>query len=160
MRKTSITSQSSPSVVSLSATIANVATPYARITVPRGATYRLHNRNEVRGVRMNGTYVILDLRTGAGDKISGASRVLFFTRGPADEFPKFHRAIPYSVWRDLSTTDQRNEDFKATIISQTDLNTDLGLEIPEGHQLLIQVEGPDVVDTTKSFFQVDFEELN
>jgi len=160
MRKTSITSQSNPSIVALTANVANVATPYAKITVPRGAMYRLHNRNDVRDRSVQGTYIILDLRDAAGNKISGASRVLIGTRGPADEFPKFHRALPYSIWRDLSTQDQRNEDFKATIISQSDLNTNLGIEIPEGHQLLIHVEGPDVVDTTKSFFQIDFEELN
>ncbi|THF88470.1 hypothetical protein E7T09_04495 [Deinococcus sp. KSM4-11] len=160
MRKTSVTSQSSAAVIALTANVAATSTPVATITVPRGALYRLHNQNMVRGVPVNGTYLILDLRDATNAKISGASRILVATRGPADEFPKFHRAIPYSVWRDLDTTQQRNEDYKATIIGQTDLNVGVGIEIPEAHQLLVYVEGPQVVDWTKSFFQADFEELN
>lgn len=160
MRKTSITSQSNPNTVALTANVAGTATPAMKITVPRGAVYRLHNQNNVRGQLVEGTYIILDLRDNAGNKISGASRVLIGTRGPADEFPKFHRALPYSVWHDLSTTDQRNEDFKATIISQSNLNTGVGIEIPEAHELLLYVESQQVVDWTKSFAQIDFEELN
>lgn len=160
MRKTSITSQSSPAVIALTANVAGTATPVATITVPRGAMYRLHNTNVVRGGVVNGTYLIVDLRDNAGNKISGASRLLVATKGPADEFPRFHRAIPYAVWRDLDTTQQRNEDYKATIIGQTDLNTGPGIEIPEAHQLLIYVDGPQVVDWSKSFLQTDFEELN
>lgn len=160
MRKTSITSQSNPNIVTLTANVASTSTPVARITVPRGALYRLHNQNMVRNALVNGTYIILDLRDAAGNKISGASKLLVATRGPADEFPKFHRALPYSVWHDMDTTQQRNEDFKATIIGQTDLNVGPGIEIPEAHELLFYVEGPQVVDWGKSFFQVDFEELN
>lgn len=160
MRKTSITSQSNPAIVALAANVAGTSTPVATITVPRGALYRLHNQNVVRGQVVNGTYLILDLRDNTGTPISGASRVLVATRGPADEFPKFHRAIPYSVYRDLSTTQQRNEDYKATIIGQTDLNTGPGIEIPEASQLILFVEGPQQVDWSKSFFQVDFEERN
>lgn len=160
MRKTSITSQSAANVVTLTANVANVSTPVFKLSVPRGAMYRLHNQNMVRGSVVNGTYIILDLRDAANNKISGGSRVLIATRGPADEFPKFHRAIPYSVWRDLETVQQRNEDFKATIIGQTDLNVGPGIEIPEASELYVYVEGPQVVDWTKSFIQFDVEELN
>lgn len=162
MRKTSITSQSAASIVTLTPNVAGVSTPIAKITVPRGAMYRLHNTNLVRNQVVNGTYIILDLRDAAGNKISGASKILVATKGPADEFPKFHRALPFSVWSDLSTTDQRNEDFKATIISQTDLNVGVGIEIPEASELYLYVDGPQVVDwsNSKSFFQMDFEELN
>lgn len=159
-RMTSITSQSNPGIVSLTANVAGVLTPVASITVPRGAAYRLHNRNNVRGGVVFGTYMIFDLRDNAGNKISGASRLVIATRGPADEVPKFHRALPFSIWRDLTTAEQRNEDYKATLISQADLNTDLGIEILEGHQLQLFVEGPQAVDWTKSFFQIDFQELN
>ncbi|WP_034383170.1 hypothetical protein [Deinococcus sp. YIM 77859] len=160
MRKTSITSQSNPNVVALTANVAGTATPVFKLTVPRGAVYRLHNANMVRGQVVNGTYIILDLRDAAGNKISGASKVLVATRGPADEFPRFHRALPYSIWRDLDTTQQRNEDFKATIIGQADLNVGPGIEIQEAHELLLYVDGPQVVDWSKSFVQIDFEELN
>ena len=160
MRKTAITSQSNPNIVTLTANVANVATPAFKAVVPRGATYRLHNTNIVRGSAVNGTYMIIDLRDNTGAKISGASRILVFTKSPAAEFPSFHRALPYSIWRDLETTQQRNEDYKATIITQADLNTGAGVEIPEGHEFHIFVESAQVVDWSKSFVQVDFEELN
>ncbi len=146
MRKKTITSQSDSSIVTLTANVAGTATPVAAITV--------------RGVPTTGTYIIADLRDSSGQPISGASKLIIASRGPADEYEKKHRALPYSIWRDLSTTQQRNEDFKATLISQSDLNTGPGLEITEQHQLLLFVEGPAVVDWSKSFFQIDFEELN
>ncbi len=160
MRKKTITSQSDPSIVTLTANIANTATPVATITVPRGTTYRLHNTNEIRGVSTTGTYIILDLKDANGQPISGASKVIVASRGPADEYEKKHRALPYSNWRDLTTTQQRNEDYRATLVSQTDLNTGPGLEIIEQHQVMLFVEGPTAVDWSKSFFQIDFEELN
>ena len=159
-RNTSITSVSSPSVVSLSNNVAGTATPIMKITVPRGATYRLHNSNLVRGSRVEGTYMIVDLRDSTGAKISGATKILVATKSPAAEYPTFHRALPYSIWSDLSTTQQRNEDFKATILTQSNLNTGVGIEIKEAHELLLYVESQQVVDWSKSFVQIDFEELN
>lgn len=160
MRKKTITSQSDSSIVTLAQNVAGTATPIATITVPRGATYRLHNSNMVRGSMVTGTYIIADLKDNTGQPISGASKLIVASRGPSDEYEKKHRALPFSIWRDLSTTQQRNEDYKATLISQSDLNTGPGLEIIEQHQLLLFVEGPQVVDWSKSFFQIDFEELN
>lgn len=160
-RKTSLTSQSSPSIVTLSSNIAGTATPIFKAVAPRGATYRLHNTNLVRGSVVNGTYIILDLRDGDNNKLSGASKVIVATRSPAAEFPTFHRAIPYSTWVDMTTTQQRNEDYKATLISGADLNTGAGIEIPEGHELLLYVDGPQAVDWTgDSFVQIDVQELN
>ncbi len=160
MRKTSITSHSNASVVTLSTNAINVATPIFKLVVPRGATYRLHNQNVVRGGLVQGTYIILDLRDSAGNNISSSSGIYIATRGPADEFEKKHRRLPYAVWHDLETVQQRNEDFKATIIGQTDLNVGPGIQIPEGHELLLFAESPQVINWSKSFVQIDFEELN
>jgi hypothetical protein len=160
MRKTTITSDSNPTVVSRTANVVGTPTPIFTLTVPRGATYRLHNQNMVRGEPVRGTYFIFDLRDNTGQPITGASRVVVASRTPADEFPKFHRALPYSIFRDLSTAQQRNEDYKATIIGQSDLNTGPGIEIPEAAQLMLYLDSPQVIDWTKSFVQFDVEELN
>lgn len=160
MRNTSITSQSSKEIVTLTQNVTNVATPVMKVSTPRGATYRLHNTTAVRGGLVSGTYLILDLCDSSGDRISGASRVLIASRGPASEFPTFHRALPYSIWRDLTTTQQRNEDYKATLVSQSDLNVGAGIEVPEGHELQIFLESPQIIDWEKSFVQFDVEEVN
>lgn len=161
MRRTVITSESDPAIVGLSKNIPNALTLIAKSVTPRGAVYRLHNSVATKNGAVNGTYIILKLNKEDGEQISIGSRVVIATKGPADEFPKFHRALTYGIWHDLDTVKQRNDDYKFTVISQCDLNTGAGLEIPEQHELMIYLESPDEVDWEKgSFFQFDVQELN
>ena len=159
-RVTTISNQSDPSIVTLTANVAGVATPIFAAKVPIGAKYILKNSTSVRGREVPGTYIILDLNKADGTRITGASKIVFSTRGPADEFAKPRRAIPYGVWHDVSALNQRNEDYLASIIAQTDLGTGAGVSLPEGYQLIVSVEGPDVVDWTKSGVQFKVEERN
>ncbi|HEX2865358.1 MAG TPA: hypothetical protein VHN99_12375 [Deinococcales bacterium] len=160
MRTTTISNQSDSTIVTTTANTANVATPIFSAKTPTGTAYILKNKTMVKGQLLGGTYIILDLNTSAGTRISASSKIIFSVRGPADEFAKPKRAIPYAVWHDVTALYQRNEDYMASIIGQTDLGTGEGVMLKEGWSLVISVEGPDVVDWTKSSVQYKVEERN
>ncbi|WP_034343998.1 hypothetical protein [Deinococcus misasensis] len=158
MRKV-ISSSSPSSIITKTANAANIRTKIVKVVVPKGATYLLANATPVRGQLMRGVHIILDLRDSANNKVSGSTIVSVAVKSQAAEFEKFLRSWPYTIWRDLSTSEQRNEDYIGTLVSQTDLNMD-GIALLEGHELQIHAEGPDVIDWTKSTFEIAFEEMN
>ena len=159
-RTTVISSQSSNAIVALTANVANVPTPVFRSRTPRGALYKLPNVTMVKGDNMQGAYFILDLNTAANVRISGASKIHFMVKKPSDERSKHLRTLTYSIWRDITSVLQRNEDYKATLVSQTDLNVGEELALYEEHEFYIEVEGPDLVDWTKSYVQFNVNEVN
>jgi hypothetical protein len=159
-RTTVISSQSNANVVALTANVANVPTPIFRSRTPRGALYKLQNQTPIKGQNVDGAYFILDLNTAANVRISGASKIHFMVKKPSDERSKHLRTLPYSVWRDISSVLQRNEDYKATLVSQTDLNVGDNLALYEEHEFYIEVEGPDIVDWTRSYVQFNVSEVN
>jgi hypothetical protein len=159
-RNTVISSQSNASIVTLTPNVANVPTPIFRSKTPRGALYKLLNQTPIKGVIMDGAYFILDLNDAAGNRISGASKIHFMVKKPSDERSKHLRTLPYSIWRDISSVLQRNEDYKGTLVSQTDLNCGIELPLYEEHEFSVEVEGPTVVDWTKSYIQFNVSEVN
>jgi hypothetical protein len=159
-RTTVISSQSNASIIALTANVANVPTPIFRSRTPRGALYKLPNSTKVRDQIIDGTYFILDLNNAAGIRISGASKIHFMVKKPSDERSKHLRTLPYSIWRDITAVLQRNDDYKSTLASQTDLNVGNELALYEEHEFFIEVEGPDIVDWTKSYAQFSVSEVN
>ena len=158
-KTTTISSQSNPALVTVTPNVVNVSSQVFRLTVPRGASYDLMNRTRVKGQDVKGLLLILDLNTAAGIRINGASIVKLRTLNPAQEDPKTIRALPYGIWRDISSTQQRNDDFKATLASATDLDTP-ALRLGEFRQVIIEVVSSDLIDWTRSYIQFDVEEFN
>jgi hypothetical protein len=158
-KTTTISSQSNATLVTNTANTANVSSRIFRLVVPRGAVYDLLNRTLVKGNPVKGALFILDLNRADGQRISGASQVKIRVRNPAQEDPKTLRVLPYSIWRDITSVQQRNDDYKATLASATDLDT-AAVRLGEFRELIIEVDGPDVVDWTKSYLQFDVEEFN
>ncbi len=158
-KNTTISSQSRPEIVSVYPNVVNVATKIFVMTVPRGTVYDILNRTLVKGQPIKGFHLILDLNTAAGIRISGASIIKIRTRSPGKEDAETRRALPYSIWREISSVQQRNDDFKSTIANSTDLDAD-SLRFKEIAQLILEVEGPDVIDWTKSYAQFDVEEFS
>jgi hypothetical protein len=156
---TTISSQSNPSLVATSANVANVSTKVFELTVPRGASYDLLNRTLIKGNQVKGALFILDLNTAASVRISGASNIRFRAQNPAQEDAKTLRKLPYAIWRDITSTNQRNDDFKAALAAACDLDAP-AVRLGEFRKLIIEVEGPDIVDWTKSYCQFDVEEFN
>lgn len=159
-RTTVISSQSASTIVTLTANVANVASTVFRARTPRGALYKLPNKTTIKGIESDGAYFILDLNTAASVRISGASKVHLMVKKPSDERSKHLRTLPYSIWRDITTVLQRNDDYKSTLVSQTDLNVGDELALYEEHEFFIEIEGPDIVDWTKSYIQYSVNEVN
>ncbi len=156
---TTISNQSNSSLVSVSANVANVASRIFRLTVPRGASYDLLNSTNIKGSAVKGFLLILDLNRTDGQRISGASQIKIRVKNPAQEDAKTLRVLPYAIWRDMTSVQQRNDDFKATLASALDLDVP-AVRLGEFREFILEVEGPDVVDWTKSYTQFDVEEFN
>jgi hypothetical protein len=159
MKVSTISSQGRPDIVALSANVANVSTKIFTMTVPRGTVFDIENQTKVKGVPMKGFHIILDLNKADGSRISGASIIKLRSKNPAAEDAKTHRALPYAIWREISSALQRNDDYKATIAGSTDLDASI-LRFKELSQFIVEVDGPDVVDWTKSYLQFDVGEFN
>jgi hypothetical protein len=158
-KKSILSSDSNPNTVTLTPNAPGVRTPIFRARVPRGATLVLRNSTNIRGIEERGVHLIVDLRDAAGNLISGTSKLTLGVKAAAAEFETNLRTFPYTIWRDLTTAQQRNEDFIRTLVGNTDLNQP-GFALKEGSELVIQLESTEVVDWTKSHFEITFEELN
>lgn len=159
MKKSILSSDSSSNLVTLTANAPSVRTPIFRGRVPKGATFILRNSTNIRGVAQRGLHLIVELRNAAGNLISGTSKITLGVKAAGAEFETNLRTWPYTIWRDLTTAQQRNEDFIATLVANTDLNQ-AGFALKEGSELVIQLESSEAVDWTNSHFEVSFEELN
>lgn len=159
MKANPISSQSTSGVISTSANAAGIMTPILTVTVPRGATYDLPNWTKVRGENVRGVALIVDLRNSSGDRIRDGV-LLIGSKAPADDFTSPHRTVPLSIWADLSSADQRNENFRVNIASSTDLNVQDVLVLPADYKLEISLKSAEVVDWSRSFFELPFVEEN
>lgn len=159
-RGKSLSSQSEASIVTLTQNVANVRTPIAKFTTPRAVMYLIANANQLKDGMVRGTLALLDLNKADGNRISGASKISVAVRGPADETERVLRTVPYSTWRDIPLLQQRNEDYKRSIIEGLDLGIDPGIKLPEAYELIIMVDGPDQVDWTKSYIEIPAFEAN
>lgn len=163
MRPKIISNNSNPAIVALTANVTaaeGTPTPIMTVTVPDGTAYAWMNASSVRGKAEAGAHVITDLRKSDGTKISPASRVVFAVQGVQDELPRFIRAIPYGVWYDMTTTQQRSDDYKYGIVSALNLNVPVGIDLQPKDKLLIMLDGPDAVDWGKSTLELIVQERN
>lgn len=162
-KNTVLSSQSDATLVTFTANTANpgVPQPVFTVTVPRGARYGLRNYTMIRGQKVRGAHFILDLNTAASVRISGATKVSFGVKNPSEENIRWLRTVPYNVWKEITAVNQRNDDYKGTIVPQCDLGFagDMGI-LNEQAKFYIGLEGPDVIDTTKSFISFEVSEFN
>jgi hypothetical protein len=156
-RNTIISNQSAATVVTTRVNAANVRSPIFVATTPRGASYTLYNRTLVRGQVLPGLTLIVNLRDAANNPVRGT--IFLGVKAEAEEFETNIRAFPLSIWNDLTTAQQRSEDYKGTLIAQTDLNTG-GIELRQMSQLIVQLESAQLVDWTKSYFEYVVQERN
>lgn len=155
-----IISTSSPaSIVTKTANTANIRTKIFTVAVPRGARYDVANYTMTPQGVQRGMHIIMDLRTAGNAKISPTTKIYVAVKSAAAEFEKFLRSLPFSIWYDLTTAQQRNQDYLSTLVGQTDLNLE-GFSLLEGQELQIWAEGPDVIDWTKSTLEFAVEEVN
>lgn len=143
----------------LTQNVANVRTEIFRVKVPKGATWTIPNMTELRNGIQKGVHFIVELKNNASNKIPGSSKFVVAVEGPSDEFETNLRALPYGPWRQLSTDQQRNDDFKAQLVQAADLNVP-GITLREGESLVISLKSSEVIDWTKSYFEVVAQELN
>lgn len=158
-RNITISSESDSSIVTLTQNIANVRTEIFRAKVPKGATWTIPNVTELRNGIQKGVHFIVELKNNANNKVPGGSKFVAGVEGPADEFETNLRAFPYGPWRQLSTDQQRNDDFKAQLVQAADLNVP-GITLREGECLVISLKSSEVIDWTKSYFEIVAQELN
>lgn len=159
MKNRILSSQSATAIMSSMANVANVLTPVLVFTTPDGAVYDISNHTLVRGVDVKGVAIIADLRNSNGDRIRAGS-LFIGSASPADEFTTQHRSVPLTTWADLDTSEQKNENFKATIASACDLNFGDVLVLPRGYQLVISINSPEVIDWSKSYLEIPAIEEN
>ncbi|MFB9994489.1 hypothetical protein ACFFLM_21260 [Deinococcus oregonensis] len=158
-KTTTISSASSPDIVTTRANVAGVATPVFTVTVPDGAQYTLPNQNVVANQLYNGALIVATLHNTAGEVIRDGSLLVGY-RTRAAEFTTPIRGIPLQIWADLSTTQQRNAQYRPGMIQACDLNIGPSLTIKNRAQLVFSVESSEVVDWTKSFLEILVEEVN
>ena len=159
MKNRILSSQSAPQIVTTTANVAGVTTPVMIVTTPEGAIYDISNHTLVRGVDVKGVAIIADLRNATGDRIRAGS-LLIGSQSPADEFPTQHRSIPLTTFADLTTSEQKNENFKATIAAACDINVGDVLQLPRSYQLVLSLNSPEVIDWTKSYLEIPAIEEN
>lgn len=159
MKTITLSNQSPAEIVTTRPNTPGVATPVFTVRVPDGAAYILPNQTTVSGVLYNGAVIVTDLRNSAGDRIRAGNLVVGF-RAPNAEFVTPQRALPLSNWADLSTTQQKNAQFRGTLAQSTDLNVGPSLTLRNRSALVLSVDSPEVVDWTKSYLEVTFEEVN
>lgn len=161
MKNRILSSQSDPRIVATLANVANVITPIMVVTTPEGAIYDIENSTVVRGALIRGVAIVADIRNSDGDRIRAGS-LLIGSQSPADEFPTFHRSIPLTTWADLTTSEQKNENFRAKIAGDCDLNIGDILRLAKGYQLVVSLQSPEVVDWSNgnSFLELPAKESN
>lgn len=152
-----LTNHTNPEIVTTSQNIVNVATAIFAARVPDGVTYAVKNTNVVGGVVYNGTLIVLDLRNAANQKIRDG-RLFIGYEGSSAEFTQWVRALPLSVWADLETAQQKNAQYRAGMVQQTDLNTGPGLVLTNRSKLIIGLEASEQVDWSKSYIEIPAEE--
>lgn len=162
-KNTVLSSQSDASIVTFVANTANpgVPQPVFTATVPRGARYGVRNVTIIRGQKVRGAHFVLDLNKADGTRISGSTKVSFGVKNPSEENVRWLRTVPYNIWRDITAERQRNDDYKGTFVPQCDLGFagEVGI-LNEQAKFYIGLEGPDVMDTTKSFVSFEVSEYN
>lgn len=159
MKTITLSNQSAAEIVTTRENTPNVATPVMNIRVPDGAAYILPNQTTVGGVLYNGAVIVADIRNEAGDRIRSGNLVVGF-RAPNAEFTTPQRALPLSNWADLTTTQQKNAQFRGTLAQATDLNVGPSLTLRNRSSLVLMIESPEVIDWDKSYIEVTFEEVN
>lgn len=131
-----------------------------RFTAQRGQKIFIPNKTRTRNGIVRGLHVIMDLRTAANAVISRNSKVHVYVKRSGRELGEPVRSLPYAIWYDLSTADQRNEDFRGRLAEACDLNEERGLVLNEDDALVFKVESADVVDWTKSYVELVVGEVN
>ncbi|GGJ56579.1 hypothetical protein [Deinococcus roseus] len=158
-RNITISSENSSDVVTLTANIANVRTEIFRYKVPKGSTITIPNATELKNGIAKGVHFITELKDVSNNKIPGGSKLVFGVLGPADEFETNLRALPYSPWRQLSTDQQRNDDYKTQLVAAADLNVP-GITLREGEMLVISLISTTAINWNNSYFEIMAQELN
>lgn len=109
----------------------------------------------------NNTFLFIDrlflpvirLFDNAGELISGSTRVYLSKKRPGDLVPTpVPGVFRLNSFNDLTSSEQRNRDNRATLVQ------DLGVSISlrEQETLLIEFEGPDVIDWTQAGTTFEF----
>lgn len=115
------------------ANTANVRSKVMEITPPNGVFLAV--------ARILGA--VIKLYKSGGSQVSGNTKVYFGKRRPGDSSPQFAPGVfTLQSFVDLTTAQQRSSDNRATLAQ--DLG--LGIGLREQETLVIEVEGPDVID--------------
>lgn len=154
-----ITNQSAD-MVTVAANTANVRSPIATIKAKPGQYLLVPNKTRVKGQVVRGFHFILKLKNAAGTEISTGAQVFLARQTPSMEAPEYIRRLSYSIWRDLDTATQRSDDYKGGIAQSVDLNRDKPIALEPDHTLALELNAPEVVDWTKSYFELVVGEVN
>ncbi|MEF2280387.1 hypothetical protein V3W47_19000 [Deinococcus sp. YIM 134068] len=159
MKTTTISNQSAPEIVTLRENVPGVATPIKTVRVPDGAQYTLPNVTVVQGSVINGAVIVAEFRNSAGETIRDGSLLVGY-RTTAAEFTTQVRAIPLTTWADLTTTQQKNAQYRGALAQACDLNVGPSLTIKNRAALVFSVESSEVVDWDQSYLEITVEEVN
>lgn len=159
MKSTTISNESARDIVTISENVTGVATPIMRVTVPEGASYTLPNTTTVQGAVISGAVIVADLRNDQGDRIR-SGRLLIGYEHSNGEFPIQLRAVPLTIWADLTVAQQKNAQYRGTLAQGTDLNCGPFLTLGAKAKLLVSLESAEVVDWDQSYLEFIVEEAN
>lgn len=158
-KTTPITNETTGDIVTLKQNAAGILTSILRARVPDGAEYTIKNQTVAEGALYNGALIVVDLRNANGDRIQDG-RLLVGYEGTNAEFTTWVRGIPLSVWGDLSTSDQKNSRYRATLAQSSDLNVGPALILPARTRLVIGLDSAEVIDWSKSYFEILVDEAS
>lgn len=154
-----ITSQSTD-MVTLAANTAGVRSPIATIKAKLGQYLLIPNKTRVKGVVIRGFHFVMKLKNAAGTEISSGAKLFLARQTPSMEAPEYIRRVTYNIWRDLDTATQRNDDYKGGIAQSVDLNREKPIVLEPDHLFILELDAPEVVDWSKSYFEIVAGEVN
>lgn len=159
MKTTIISNESAAEIVNTRANTPGVATPILAVRVPDGANYTLDNLTVVQGAIINGAMIVAELRNAAGEVIRDGS-LLVGHRTTASEFDTQLRAIPLTTWADMTTTQQKNAQYRGVIAQACDLNVGPSLTLVNRASLVFSLNSSETVDWSKSYLEIAVKEVN
>jgi hypothetical protein len=157
VKPVTLSNSSSPSIVQLFVNTLNVMVPAAVFTAPVGSEYYIPAvSNDMAGNPKRGTYLVLDLRDAAGNKLPASTLIRLSYQNPGQESETNVRTVPHGIWSTLDSVAQRNANYIDRLLDSFVMPTEYpnGIRITEGGALNLEVKSSVAIDWTKSTFEV------
>lgn len=143
-----------------SANTQNINTKILEYTVPNARKAVIPAFALLKGASYSGLEAIIDLRTAAGVKLSGSSKVSLTYQTPSMQDPVIFASFTLGGYADLDSGKQREADNQATLLGSiqikpehVDSNTN-SLKLPEGSKVCVFVEASAVASWATSAFEL------